>query len=276
MTPYEQGFLCKCAEYGLPPRESGVLLKAGMSDKQKARRRAIGNTLIGGALSIPAFFITRGKLRSNKVKKLIRLGSVKTTAEADEIIRKHLEQSGKTLPKYRWTEVEPGKPLATGMNSDIPVYRDGSAFYDKAFEGAPKSVKRKVLRDTDGNQAFFDNVRTITMGVDGNINPKTLMHELGHAADFDSGRLNEFKPSGNGLEQISELWRGLWNPDSTKLLRREISAWDNAGIAKGDALREAALNTYRNHVRMGGMSNFVGAPALWGGIYFRHGTGRKD
>jgi hypothetical protein len=231
--------------------------------------------------------MTRGKIRANRFGKLRQAGALKDTAAVDKAISERLASSGKRLPEYQWSNVEGGVLKGRGFdmarggeggikltNGKVPVYADGGrvldalARNDGTFSG---KLRKSFLRLMGHGGPNYNPIgQFVSLGEKGVLNPEVLMHELGHAADHDAGRLGKFAPSGV-MDALSEAWRGMLSPEKTKLLQREISAWENAGIGKGNALREAALDTYRNAARANGVSTYVGTPMALGGLLMRRG-----
>lgn len=224
--------------------ENVFVKKADLSKKTK---RNIGNALIATGIATPVFFATRGKFKLDKFNKLMRAGAVKNISELDKAVASHIRKTNAKLPKYKWEDF---------TNS---IFQRGKRVHSKNLPVA-------VLRNGGMNSGpgYIPAHDIITLGRENVLNPKTLMHELGHAAD---NNLGEYM-SRPGLT-FGELFKGLINPEKTRMLKAELRAWDNAKILKGDALREAALDTYRNGVRGQSATAIVTPATVVGGAVLR-------
>lgn len=156
--------------------------------------------------------------------------------------------SSKTIPVYA-----NGEDVARGIDLR---HRLGSDDRNVVIRWLDKLLRRGGHFD---NKAGY-----VSMGNTG-LNPKVLLHELGHAQDAINGKLLDADRK-LGFSSLKDWWGNLTNPDSSKLLQTEIRAWNNGGIKAGDKLREAALDTYRSAVRAKAMSPLF-MPAQAGGAY---------
>lgn len=160
------------------------------------------------------------------------------------------------------------EPLTSSKT--IPVYANGEdvAKGIDLLHRLGKDNRNAVIRRLDKmlrRGGHFDNkAGYVSMGNTG-LNPKVLLHELGHAQDAINGKLLEADRK-LGFKSLKDWWGGLTNPDSSKLLQTEIRAWNNGGIRAGDEVREAALDTYRSAVRAKALSPLF-IPVQAGGTY---------
>lgn len=167
-------------------------------------------------------------------------------------------QSAKVMPVYA-----KGEDVLKGMDL---LHRLGKDDRNFLVRWADKLMRRGGHFD---NKAGY-----VSMGNSG-LNPKILLHELGHAQDAINGKLLEADRSLNPTS-LKEWWNHIVNPDSSKLLQTEIRAWENGGVKAGDKLREAALDTYRSAIRAKAIAP-VFTPAQVGGgyMYFKNRDPKK-
>lgn len=259
-------------------------------DKKRRTRRNIGLALLGVGIGGPLALQGRQLLKVRKALKLMKADALKSTADVDKYISRHLAATGKKIPKYRWSnlaDVKKSNSLGAGaINSEADVIRENARIrannerwskgpirfapepelplpssktlpvytniddlmkgIDHTSKDAPvKKFFGKLLRRISGPH-FDPESGYVYLG--GRLSPKALLHELGHAQDAINGKLlAEDRKLKFGL--LKGRWKALRDPDSTGLLQQEIRAWDNGGIAAGDKVREAALDTYRSGVR---------------------------
>lgn len=218
------------------------------AELSKKTKRRIGDALIASGIATPFVFSARGKRIARKFQELALKDAVKNLKALDRTVASHIRKTKAKLPKYKWEDLSEellrnrGKRVSS-THGPVAVLRDGSKF--------------KLSR----GPAYYPKKDLITLGQGNLLSPKALLHELGHAADPELAEYMK-RP---GLK-FTELFTGLINPEKTRMLKAELRAWNNAKIRKGDALREAALDTYRNAVRGAGATT-IGAPiAVVGGV----------
>lgn len=125
-----------------------------------------------------------------------------------------------------------------------------------------QSISAFTLPDT--NEAGFDFKNPYILS--NTRHPTVLRHELGHAMDMQSGKWEkDFLPPTDMLGKAKEALLAVFAPSRSIALKREISAWENAKVDKDDALRRAALNTYRTAGQYG-VARSVRAPAVLTGL----------
>ena len=155
------------------------------------------------------------------------------------------------------------------------VHLKGKKWYDLFRRSSLDPVKGGTkLRDefvhlpSSSGVSMSAGLNGITVKPSSMFSPKAFLHELGHAQDLRNGTLGndmpQFSPSFKNW--LKDWYYGFVNPNKTRTLKYETRAWDNAGIAAGDELREAALDTYRNAVR-GKSVGKLALPSMAAGAY---------
>ncbi len=117
---------------------------------------------------------------------------------------------------------------------DTPGLRDTDSWMQHLEVDAPRWMERYVKRD----------LVNVPQDDQGKVNVPVLLHELGHVKDYAEGKAQQ-EDEKMYTEALKDLFKGVVNPDDTALGRKEVRAWDNAGIPKGHPMRETALDTYR-------------------------------
>lgn len=257
---------------------------------RKARRRKLLRRIGLGLMLAPvAINMGLSKRLIGKHKKLLELvskGNLDSTKDVDLYIAKHLADTGKVLPKYKWTDLKhitddmldfgktrPGRT----PSGPLPVLRSGqdaaSLFASVTERDFAASGKKGLLAKLKhalytrlGRHAIEQsgphfNPKPGYIAITHGMNPKTLLHELGHAQDMLNGKLNI-----KDRMSLLDMLKALVKPEATKTFQQEARAWDNAGIAAGDAMREAALDTYRVGLRNSAISTTALTPASILGI----------
>jgi len=227
-------------------------------DQKRRMRRNIGLSLLGIGLGGPLALHGRQLLKVRKALKAMQGDALKSTKDVDRYVKRHLASVGKTLPEYKWSNLADIKrrgtlgkgPVLTTQSVKIPVYTsidDLMNGVDHVCKNSPSMQKflEKLVRRLSGPH-IDPHSGYVYLGK--HLSPKALLHELGHAQDALNGKLFS-SDRGIRIGSLKNWWNNLKNPDSTGLLQGEIRAWDNGGIAAGDKVREAALDTYRNAVR---------------------------
>lgn len=231
--------------------------KEKMSPEQ---RKKIGNYLmLAGILTPGLIFGGRGLHLAHKAKKVMRAGALGSTQEIDKFIADSLARSGKTLPKYEWTN-----SLKTKIPGAIPVISSRADYINLAGKQGKLFKFLARLQALGGPHYGPGLIGPGHIFTDGYMNPKVLMHELGHA----------HQPKG-----FAELWEAKHdNPfkrlKNHKMYREEVRAWNNAGIGEGDPVREAALATYRNAI-YGQRASTAASPVVLAG-YITRRRAKKD
>jgi hypothetical protein len=251
------------------------------SDIKSGRRRQ----MIGGGLAIAGaapllFFGTRHGYRVLKAIKAMRAGATSDLSKVQSYIADHLSRTGKALPKFRFATSAKDMPSAGfrirfGEPPPIPVFSDRKMFLEGLngrFKDVPLGRVMKLQARLSGPHFAGDYV----YAGNGKVNPKVLLHELGHAADMKALGAEEMMRGARARpKSIREWLRTFTDPDKTGLVSMESRAWDNAGIAKGDKLRELALDTYRNAVQMREAS-LLATPMLGTGMFIRSNGKAKE
>ena len=298
MTPYALGFLTKCAESGTPIERAVELLsrmtrsisslgdrgergkshKGGISGKTYKR---IGLGMAATGTAIPLALMLRAKGLSDKAFRVMMADAAKYhgVGEVSNAIYEHMARTGAKLPKHKFVDFYMkllSRHPRTSMNGAVPILKDGDKFLEVMLPRERKDakfldrLKHKILKKLTELQlagpAYIGGHDFIHSGSGKGrmLSPKALLHELGHAADYEN--LATFtKPGARNKNPyaltMKELLFAMFNPEATGPYRMEQRAWDNAMVPKGDEAREAALATYRNGMRLAG-SIGIGRPVL--------------
>lgn len=219
--------------------------------KRKSDSVAYGLMAAGGLL--PAIM---GLVHGGRARKAMRLrlaDAVKSTADVDKAIARHVSNTGAKLPAFSWGNGSTNIPDSKYVTIFTRPKDYLDAFARKGFKNIPASDMETMHYRPYG--------KTGVVYAD-TLSPKTIMHELGHAADHRNGMM----PGGarKKAPSIPELLTTyLFRPENTEIMKAEIRAWNNAGIPKDDAIRMAALSTYSIALRRRAVNGVV-APALVG------------
>lgn len=82
----------------------------------------------------------------------------------------------------------------------------------------------------------------------GTVSLPALLHEVGHAVDYDKGEGMRADESGF-FRRIGDRFIGVVYPRHTALGGKEYRAWDYSGIPEGDPVRDSSLDTYNWELR---------------------------
>lgn len=251
-------------------------------DIESARRRQrVGKALMALGLLPMAVFGTRGAIRARKALRTVGKDLTSDLDHARAVVAENLARKGKVLPEYAWAASAEDMPLGGFRISfekpkPIPVFTDKkmlSEALDRHLKGQPW-LMRKLMKLYSMNTGPHFGGDYVYAG-NGKISPKVLMHELGHAKDMAERGANALKEDQISLPSgIREWLRTFVDPDSSRLVQMESRAWENGGIERGDALREAALDTYRNAAQMRA-AQLVSTPVGWAGIALGR-SGRRN
>lgn len=265
---------------------------SGMSRGDKWRLAGTGSVAAGAA--IPLAFLLRGKVRSAKALKLIAADAAKYGGDVRKVsdaIYRHMRSTGAELPRHEFVkavrDIE-GRGYRTSMNGAVRILEDGTVIQDAirketASQGLLGKLMGKLMLLKVKGPAYSPKGDFITPGA-GNmrhLSPTALLHELGHAADYDQlGRTaREIEAQGNPFASPYALkpkdWlKAIFKPSGTDAFKLEQRAWDNARVAADNEIRRAALGTYENAMQAQGVNNTITPALLWGGVGMRR-HGRK-
>jgi len=237
--------------------------------------KSIGRSLVAAGVSAPIIFSLRGAVRARRLRKLISAGMLGSRAEVDAAVARHMAETGKSLPKYEWADsVYKGIGGNYGLGGPVPVYQDGNIIRKHILSNSSLADRLKVIMSPVFNGPHYNPAMSyVSLGNKGELNPYVLMHELGHAEDVARhGRNVVIKSLLSKPRDLKQVLRYIAHPDDSHLVRMESRAWDNAGLGKGNPIREAALDTYRNQVQSNAVSYFSLPTILTGSIANGYGN----
>lgn len=236
------------------------------SKKDKIRRKKlIRNALIASSLGLGGGSLYLRKVvlpKAGKVaKEVAQAGAVRNTDELERLVRQHIKAKKLRLPNFRITSPsELPKTSGRGFLS-IPVNVSGSASQVPLFNSMGP---RFEWLDFSSPKNLLKN-RRYHITLDSELNPKTLLHELGHAQDATIDNVKNYDFINTVKDGILDKGKVIFNPKKTTTYKREVTAWNNAGIDENDPERVAALKTYLVGGRadqLAGLSN----AAFFGGL----------
>lgn len=82
----------------------------------------------------------------------------------------------------------------------------------------------------------------------GTVSMPALLHEVGHAIDYDKGGGMKADDAGF-FRRIGDRFIGMVSPRHTSLGGKEYRAWDYSGIPEGNPVRDSSLDTYNWELR---------------------------
>lgn len=250
----------------------GIETKSRKLFKRKRRNRkiktGIRNTLwTGGAAAGVGTIalITRHPKLLKKLFDISRKGAAKNSDELADIVRKEIRTKNLKLPKFnmlKWDILGGADPSAWHTpgridnleNLNIPVYTEKRIAKAKPN---PRFVSTPL--------PFTKNKNFNRIHLDGELNPKILLHELGHAQDIIyNNKTYSYK------DMLKDYIRSLAGPKRTKQYKMEEIAWNNAGVDANDPIRIAALDTYINQGRVNQLSGISTIGFVGGNVMDKH------
>jgi hypothetical protein len=240
--------------------------------KRKRRNRkiktGIRNTLWAGGTAAGVGTIALAARHPKLLKKLFdisRKGAAKNSDELADIVRKEITTKNLKLPKFKiskWQLIgstDPSSWHTPGRidnleNLNIPVYAEK---HISSAKPNPRFVSTPLPFSKDIN---FNRIH-----LDGELNPKILLHELGHAQDIIyNNKTYSYK------DMIKDYIRAIAGPKRTKQYKLEEIAWNNAGVDANDPIRIAALDTYINQGRVNQLSGISAVGLVGGNVMDKH------
>lgn len=134
-----------------------------------------------------------------------------------------------------------------------------TALYPKA-SWLRKMFLKSTIKNRIQNPQYHPDINSVFIDKK-YLGTKILAHELGHAND------TELKNIKRSPLHYKNFFNGFINPDNSDILKSEIKAWDLGKVPKGDKVREAALDTYRGHLRDTSFHNAILLPLMLTGGY---------
>lgn len=222
------------------------------------RKKLIRNALIASSIGLGGGSVYLKGMVLPKVHKaatkLMQEGAVRNVDELERIVRKHIIAKKLRLPNFRITSPLE-YPKTSGRRSlFIPVNPGISASQIPLFN---KMGPRFEWLDYSSLENLLKN-RRYHIELDTKLNPKVLLHELGHAQDAVIDNVKNYDFINIQKDNILDKFKVMFNPKKTSRYQKEVIAWNNAGIDESDPIRVAALKTYLTSGRadqLGNLSN---------------------
>jgi hypothetical protein len=208
------------------------------------RKKLIRNALIATSLGLTGGSIYLRKVVLPKAvrvaKEVAQAGAVRNTDELERIVRNHIKAKKLRLPNFRITRSNELPKTSGRRFLSIPVNVNGSASQVPLFN---RMGSRFEWLDYSSPENLLKN-RRYHITLDSELNPKTLLHELGHAQDAAIDNVKNYDFINTVKDGILDKGKVIFNPKKTSRYQNEVIAWNNAGIDEADPLRVAALKTY--------------------------------
>jgi hypothetical protein len=229
------------------------------------RKKLIRNALIASGLGLGGGSIYLKKVVLPKAGKAAyeagRAGAVRTIAELDNLVRQHIKAKKLRLPNFKITDLLDTPKVSGPKASFIPVNPSSSASQIPLFN---RMGPRFEWLDYSNWKNLLNN-RRYHVELSSELNPKILLHELGHAQDAAIDNVKNYNLINILKDNILDQGKVIFNPKKTSRYKKEVIAWNNAGIDEDDPLRIAALKTYLVNGRAHQLRNLSNV-GLIGGI----------
>jgi hypothetical protein len=208
------------------------------------RKKLIRNALIATGLGLGGGSVYLKKVVLPKAyrvaKEVAQAGAVRNTDELERIVRNHIKAKKLRLPNFRITSPTELPKTSGRRFLSIPVNPNVSASQIPLFN---RMGARFEWLDYSSWKNLLNN-RRYHIELDNELNPKILLHELGHAQDATIDNVKNYDFINVVKDGILDQGKVMFNPKKTSRYQKEVIAWNNAGINEDDPLRVAALKTY--------------------------------